>query len=225
MGLNDTLNAPGPTSGQIPGGKGYFNVPTGLQRLYEYDLYSSFRYAAATNINGAVKSQFFGYNQSAGTGGSFASVSLSETNMVIAAMTPGGESYEVSAIAMEILGATNVTPLIADLRAIMRLGVASWNFSNNTLIQVCPIAMIGNGGAGVYGFSADTGTPVTQPNNGNGSSYWVYQNQVICLPATQPWNLQVEWGSGGQTGAITITAEIQIRMHLFNQARTAIAIA
>lgn len=225
MSYEQILGAPGPmpsSGGLVPGGKGHFQIPTGVQRLYQFDLFSTYKYAAGT-ISGLAESNFFGYTSSQ-AGGGFTTVSVSETNVVTANMAPGGETYEVNAIAAEIMGAGSVAPLIADMRGLMRCGVLAWNFSNQTFIQICPLSMVGNGGAGIYGFSADTGTPVTSANNGNGSSYWCYQNQVVSIPAIQPFGIQVKWGNAGGT-TVTLTNETQLRIHLFNEARNAVAIA
>ena len=83
--------------------------------------------------------------------------------------------------------------------------------------------MIGAGG-GIFGFSADTGTPVTVGNNGNGG-LWMYQNVVVAIPATQSFSLQCQWGTAGQAGAIALTNATQFRATLFNQARVAVPIA
>jgi hypothetical protein len=220
LGLPSTGRAGGP----VPGGAGFFRVPTGIQRFYEYDLYSSVRFAAATNMNGQAASRFFSYNLG-GPGPGYAGVasSISETNMQVAAMAPGNDTYEVTSLALEVYGDAAVAPLIGDLRTFMRLGILRWNFGGETTLNIAPVSMVGAAG-GIFGFSADTGTPVTAANNGNGG-FWVYSNVIVAIPATQAFGLVCEWGSAGQAPAINITNASQLRASLFNQARTAIPIA
>lgn len=206
-----------------PLGYGLFSVPTGIQRLYEFGLYSSARIIAATNLNSLATIRLFSYSvQSAGPGYAVVT-SVSETNMIVGGFAPGGETYEVSAVSFEIFGDANVAPLMGDVRAIMRLGVLLWEFGLNTVIPISPIPMVGAGG-GIFGFTADTATPVTQPNNGNGG-LWMYQNVVVAIPATQPFAVQVQFGSAGQAAAIALTNASQFRCTLFNQARNAVPVA
>ena len=53
------------TGGQAPhqiqrlANQGLFAVPTGIQRLYEYGLYSTGRFNAATNMNGQAVTRLF----------------------------------------------------------------------------------------------------------------------------------------------------------------------
>lgn len=145
--------------------------------------------------------------------------------MITGAFVPGGETYDVNGIAAEIYGATSVAPLITDVRACQRLGIFQWEFASQTTIAVSPLSMVGSGG-GIYGFSADTGTPVTSANNGNGG-YWCYQKIVVALPSTQSWAFLLDFGSGGLASgtAITVTNETQIRVTLFNQSRIAVPVA
>lgn len=202
--------------------QGLFAVPTGIQRLYEYGLFSTARFAAAGSISGTTTRLFtIGQN---GTGQGFTvQASVSETNMIIGAIAPGNETYEVSAISCEIYGATNVAPLIGDVRLIMRLGVLFWEFGSTTIMGISPVPMIGAGG-GIFGFSADTGTPVTQANNGNGG-LWMYSTVVVAIPATQSFAVQLQFGTAGQAAALSPSAETQVRVTLFNQARVAVPIA
>lgn len=205
-------------------GQGLFAVPTGIQRLYEYDLYSAGRFAAGTNLNGQAVTRLFTYSQTqVGPGYAGVNSSVSETNMLVGSIAPGNETYEVTALAFEIFGDANVAVLMGDLRAVMRLGVLFWEFGSTTVMAIAPVPMVGAGG-GIFGFSADTGTPVTAGNNGNGG-LWLYQNVVVAIPATQSFALQVQWGSAGQAAAIALTNATQFRAHLFNQARVAVPVA
>lgn len=217
-------NAPNGPGSKLPGQQGYFSVPTGIQRLFEYGLFSTARYAAATNMNGQQMTRLFSYGQNQ-VGPGFAGVtsSVSETNVQVGSLAPGNETYEVTALSLEIFGDANVAVLMGDIRAIMRLGVLFWEFGPTTIMPIAPIPMIGAGG-GIFGFSADTGTPVTQANNGNGG-LWCYQNVVVAIPATQTFAVQIQWGTAGQVAAITLTNATQVRGTLFNQARVAVPIA
>src|SRR3990167_5195801 len=94
-------------------GQGLFAVPNNLQRVYEYGLFSTGSSAAATNLASFGPLKLFGYNDQQ-NGPGFTASSVSETNMVVGSLAPGGETYEVTAIAMEILGATNAAILLAD---------------------------------------------------------------------------------------------------------------
>lgn len=222
LGLPSTgTNAP--HGGRLPGNQGLFAVPTGIQRLYEYGLYSSARFGAAANMNGQPTTRLFAYGLGTQGPGYVVNSSISETNVQVGAIAPGNETYEVTAISMEVFGDANVAVLLGDLRAIMRLGVVVWEFGNTTFLQVAPVPMIGAGG-GIFGFSADAGTPVTVGNNGNGG-LWMYQQVVVAIPATQSFALQVQWGSSGQAAAIALTNATQIRGTLFNQARSAVPVA
>lgn len=213
-----------PRGGYLGEGKGLFAIPTGIQRIYEFGLYSTLRVAAGTNLNGASQVRLFNYaNGNPGPGYAGVNSSISETNMIVSGFAPGGETYEVSAISLEIFGDANAAPLMGDIRALMRLGVLQWEFGMNTVIPICPVPMIGAGG-GIFGFTADTATPVTQPNNGNGG-LWMYQNVVVAIPATQPFAVLFQYGTAGQAAAITTTAALQARCTLFNQARNAVPIA
>jgi len=218
------------TGGQAPhqiqrlANQGLFAVPTGIQRLYEYGLYSTGRFNAATNMNGQAVTRLFSYSQGQafpGTAGPVASVS--ETNMQVGSIAPGNETYEVTALSFEIFGDANVAPLHLDIRALMRLGVLFWEFGSTTIMAIAPIPMIGAGG-GIFGTTADTATPVTSLNNGNGG-LWMYQNVVVAIPATQSFALQSQWGTSGQVAAIALTNPTQFRATLFNQARVAVPIA
>ena len=223
LGLPSTGGASSRSSMNLPHGQGMFAIPTGVQCLYEYDLYSSGRFAAATNLNGQATTRLFTYAQ--GTAGpGFAVVSsVSETNMQVGAITPGNETYEVTAVSLEIFGDNAVAPLVGDVRAFLRLGVLFWEFGSTTVMCIAPISMIGAGG-GIFGFSADTGTPVTVANNGNGG-LWMYQNVVVAIPATQSFAVQCQWGSGGVAANTALTNASQFRCSLFNQARVAVPIA
>jgi hypothetical protein len=203
--------------------QGLFSVPTGIQRLYEYGLYSAARFAAATNLAGAATIRLFSYSQGQLGPGFAVNSSVSETNMQVGSIAPGNETYEVTSISLEVFGDTNVAVLMGDLRAVMRLGVLFWEFGSTTVMAISPIPMVGAGG-GIFGFSADTGTPVTAANNGNGG-LWVYQNVVVAIPATQSFAVQCQFGTAGQNGNVALTAATQIRCTLFNQARVAIPVA
>lgn len=201
--------------------QGYFAMPLAVQRIYEYDLYSTFRLPAAGAL--AQPSRLFvtGINNQ---GQGFANpLTVSETNMQVGAIAPGNETYEVSAIACEIFGAAAIAPTAGDIRLIQRVGVMYWEFGSTTILCVAPISMIGAGG-GIFGATADTGTPVTVLNNGNGG-LWGYVNVVVAIPATQAFAVQCQWGNGGTGAALAPVADTQIRVSLFNQARAAVPVA
>lgn len=221
------LGLPTTGSGQtnprlLGAGSGLFSVPNTLQRVYEYGLYSSAKIAAATNLASFGPLKLFGYNdQQIGPG--FSAGSQSETNMVVGSLAPGGETYEVSAMACEILGDTNVGILAGDMRAVMRLAIPTWQFGSTLFLQIAPIPMIGSGG-GIFGMTGDTATPLTVLNNGN-ASFWSYQSYVVAIPATQSFAIPIFFGNGGQTGSIALTAAVVLRWTLFNQSRVAIPVA
>ncbi len=202
--------------------QGLFAVPTGIQRLYEYGLYSSARFAAAATVSGLTV-RLFTYGQGTAGPGYAAVSSVSETNVQVGSIAPGNETYEVTALSCEIFGDTNVAVLMGDIRLLMRLGVLFWEFGSTTVMAISPIPMIGAGG-GIFGFSADTGTPVTQANNGFGG-LWSYQNVVVAIPATQAFAVQAQFGTAGQAAALTVTNATQFRVTMFNQARVAVPIA
>jgi hypothetical protein len=212
-----------PRSMPLPGNQGYFSVPTGIQRLAEQGLWSTIRFAAAANVAGFPGRLFATALTQQGQG--FANpLSISETNVVTGSFTPGGETYDVTAISAEIYGATSVAPLVTDIRLLQRVAVFQWEFSSQTIIAISPLSMVGSGG-GIYGATADTGTPTTFANNGNGG-LWVYQNVVVALPATQSWAILMNCGSAGLASgtSLAVTAETQVRVTLFNQSRIAVPV-
>ena len=198
--------------------QGLFAVPLGVQRVYEYDLFSTVRLVAGGALAQTSRLFVVGLNSQ---GQGFANpLTVSETNMTIGAIAPGNETYEVSAIACEVYGSAAIAPTPGDLRLIQRIGVLAWEFGSTTILYVAPISMIGAGG-GIFGMTADTGTPITVANNGNGG-LWVYVNIVVAIPATQAFAMQVQWGNGGTGASIAPVAEVQLRVSLFNQARSAV---
>jgi hypothetical protein len=214
------LGIPGSASNaNLAPGQGYFSVPTGIQRIAEQATYSTLRFAAGVNVSGSTDNRFFssGLNQP----GTFTSPqSISETNLSTNGMLSGAETFEVSALACEVFGATNVAVLRNDLLLAQRIGILRWNFQD-TIIMIAPLSMVGAGG-GIFGFTADTGTPVTQVNNGNGG-YWVYQRLVVSVSATQPFAVVLSFGTAGQSSSLSFTNETQFRLSLFNMNRIAIA--
>ena len=216
------LPASGSGGGVIPG-QGLFSVPNSIQRVYEFALFSTYRFPAATNLNVNGDARLFQVPiQSTGQGFS-SPMSISDTNMRVGAIAPGDSTYEVSAIAAEIFGATSVAPLVADIRLLQRVLVLFWEFGT-LVLPVAPLSMIG-AGSGIFGATGDTGTPTTFANNGNGSALWCYQRVVVSIPATQQFNMQLQVGNAGQGSALAPTADTQIRLNLFNQARQAVPIA
>lgn len=201
---------------------GLFALPTNVVRTFEYDLYSSARYAAGATISG-INTQLFTYAQGTAGPGYAAASSVSETNVEVGGMMPGGQTFNVTAIAFEIYGDAGAAPLIGDVRTVMRLGALYWRFGQTLILPIAPVSMVGAGG-GIFGFTADTGTPVTQANNGNGS-IWAYQQVIVAIPSTQAFKLECQYGTGGQAAVITVTAATQIRAHLFNMAQNAVPVA
>lgn len=220
------LPASGSGGGIIPG-QGLFAVPNSIQRVYEFALYSTFQFAAATPLGANGDARLFQVPiQGTGQGFGFP-MSISETNMRVGAIAPGDQTYEVSAISAEILGgianSTTVAPLTNDVRLMQRALVLFWEFGT-LVLPVAPLSMIG-AGSGIFGATADTGTALTMANNGNGSSLWCYQRVVVSIPATQQFNMQLQVGNGGSGGALQPAANTQIRICLFNQSRQAVPIA
>ena len=211
------------SSGYLPD-QGLFHVPTGIQRVYEWGLYSSYRFGAAVSLLSLGTPRLFQLSQNQTGQGYLSPLSISETNMVVGAIAPGDDSYQVSAISCEMYGSTNVAPLPGDIRLLQRVGVLYWTFGNTLQLPISPLSMIG-AGSGIFGATADTGTPVTFANNGNGSTLWTYQRVIVAIPATQSFGMQVQIGSAGQAAALSPTAETQIRITLFNQARSAVPMA
>ena len=211
----------GSSARHIPG-QGGFAIPSGVQRLAEMGLWSTYRFPAGTAITGTVPRLFSVQLGAQGQGFNTAGLSFSETNQQVANQAPGDETYEISAIACEVYGATNVAPLIGDVRLLQRLGAFRWEFGS-VLIDVAPLSMVGAGG-GIFGFTADTGTPVTQANNGN-CNLWMYSSVVISVPSTQRFALLLPFGTGGQANALAPTAEVQVRCTLFNLSRSAVPVA
>lgn len=204
----------------IPG-QGAFSIPTGVQRIAEQGLWSTFRFPAAVAITG-TQPRLFSVQLGAVGQGFGSSLSFSETNQQVANQCPGDETYEISSLAAEVYGATSVSPLVGDIRLLQRLGAFRWEFGS-VYIDVSPLSMVGSGG-GIFGATADAGTPVTFANNGPGT-LWMYQSVVISVPSTQRFAMILVFGTGGQAAALAPTAECQVRLTMFNLNRSAVPVA
>lgn len=220
FGLPGTIANPGTF---VPG-QGQFKVPEIAQRIAEQATYSSYRFPAGTAIQGTSDNRFFqvGRNQ---TGQGFATgLSISETNMATNGMLSGAESFDVSAISCEILGGVTsnavVAPLLGDIRLFMRLCVFQWDFTSggSTIVMIAPLPFVG-AGSGIFGATADTATPATFANNGNGS-LWIYQRLVVSVSATQPFSIVGFMGNAGQTTSLAPVADTILRVSLFNLNRS-----
>lgn len=208
----------------IPG-QGAFAIPTSVQRIAEQGLWSTTRFPAAVAVTGTTP-RFFSVALG-NTGQGFAvQMSFSETNQLVAGQAPGDETYEISALSAEVYGSVAqgviLGALPGDLRLFQRLGMFRWEFGT-VLIDVAALQMVGSGG-GIFGATADTGTPVTFVNNGNGQ-LWMYSSVVIAIPSTQRFAMQLQCGTGGQAVALAPTAETHIRLTLFNMSRSAVPVA
>jgi hypothetical protein len=213
-------------SGSPPvSGMGSFKVPDVAQRLAEQSLYSTYRFPAGTGIQGSSDFRFFQTPRSQPGQGFTSALSFSETNTTTTGMLSGSETFEASAIACEVLGAVSsgvvqgVLP--ADLRLFQRIGVFQWDFTagSATQVMIAPLSFVGAGG-GIFGATADTGTPVTFVNNGNGQ-IWTYQRLVVGVSATQPFSIVLYTGNAGQTASsLAPTAETHVRLTLFNLNRS-----
>jgi hypothetical protein len=202
-------------------GQGAFAIPTNVQRIAEQGLWSSFRFPAGTSISG-TNPRFFSVQLGAQGQGFLSPMSFSETNQQVANQCPGDETYEISAIAAEILGAPGVEASVGDIRLFQRLGCLRWEFGS-VLIDVSPLSMIGAGG-GVFGATANTALGTTFANSGNGG-LWLYTGVVIAVPSTQRFAQILAMGTGGQSAALAPVSETQIRITLFNMSRVAVPIA
>lgn len=201
--------------------QGAFAIPTNVQRIAEQGLWSTFRFPAATSISG-TNPRFFSVQLGATGQGFASSLSFSETNQQVANQAPGDETYEISAIAAEVLGAPGVEATVNDVRLFQRLGCLRWEFGS-VLIDVAPLSMVGSGG-GVFGATANVAAGTTFVNSGNGG-LWLYQGVVIAVPSTQRFAQILAVGTGGQAAALAPTNETQIRITLFNMSRIAVPIA
>ncbi len=210
----------GSNARHIPG-QGGFAIPSGVQRLAEQGLWSSYRFPAAVNITGTVP-RLFSVQLGAVGQGYAVQMSISETNQQVANQAPGDETYEISALSCEVYGAGATAPLVGDVRLLQRIGCFRWEFGS-VIIDIAPLSMLGAGG-GIFGMTADSGTPVTVANNGNGT-LWMYQAVVISVPSTQRFALLLAMGTAGQAAAIAPTAECQVRVTCFNLARSAVPVA
>lgn len=204
----------------IPG-QGAFAIPSGVQRIAEQGLWSTFRFPIAVAITG-TQPRFFSVQLGAVGQGYGAALSFSETNQQVANQAPGDETYEISSLAAEVYGATSVAPLGGDVRLLQRLGAFRWEFGS-VYIDVAPLSMVGSGG-GIFGATADAGTPVTFANNGNGT-LWMYQSVVISVPSTQRFAMILVFGTAGQGTPLAPVAETQVRLTMFNLARSAVPVA
>ena len=212
-------NGGGKPLSHLPG-QGAFAIPTNVQRIAEQGLWSTFSFAPGTSVSG-TNPRFFSVQLGA-AGQGFAAMSFSETNQQVANQCPGDETYEISAIAAEILGAPGVEATTGDIRLFQRLGCLRWEFGS-VLIDVAPLSMIGAGG-GIFGATANTAAGTTFANNGGGG-LWLYTGVVIAVPSTQRFAQILSMGTGGQVAALAPTANTQVRIVLFNMSRIAVPIA
>lgn len=207
-------------------GQGQFTVPNIAQRVAEQATYSTYRFPAGTAIGNSSDFRFFQVGR-AQNGQGYASgttLSISETNLTTNGMLSGSETFEVSAIAAEVMGGVTsgvvqgVLP--SDLRLLQRIMVFQWDFTagSSSQVMIAPLSFVGSGG-GIFGATADTGTPTTFVNNGNGG-LWIYQRLVVAISATQPFAIVGYTGNAGQTSALAPVGETQVRVSLFNLNRT-----
>ena len=213
-------------SGSPPvSGMGSFKVPDVAQRLAEQSLYSTYKFLAGVDIKNSSDYRFFQTARSQqGQGFTATGLSISETNTTTNGMLSGSETFEASAIACEVMGGVTsgvvqgVLP--SDLRLFQRIGVFQWDFTagSATQVMIAPLSFVGAGG-GIFGATADTGTPVTFVNNGNGQ-IWTYQRLVVGVSATQPFSIVLYTGNAGQTAALNPTADTIVRLTLFNLNRS-----
>ena len=206
-------------------GQGQFVVPNIAQRVAEQATYSTYRFPAGTAISSNSDYRFFQVGRSqAGQGFGSTALSISETNLTTNGMLSGSETFEVSAIAAEVVGGVTsgvvqgVLP--SDLRLLQRIMVFQWDFTagSSSQVMIAPLSFVGSGG-GIFGATADTGTPTTFVNNGNGG-LWIYQRLVVAISATQPFAIVGYTGNAGQTSALAPVGETQVRVSLFNLNRT-----
>lgn len=210
--------------GNFVPGQGQFTVPNIAQRVAEQATYSSYRFVGGIAIQGTSDNRLFqvGRNQ---TGQGFGTgLSISETNMSTNGMLSGSETFEVSAISCEILGGVTsnavVAPLLGDIRLFQRICVFQWSFDtgSSTQVMIAPLPFVG-AGSGIFGATADTATPATFANNGNGS-LWIYQRLVVAVSATQPFAIVAYMGNAGQTTTLAPTNDTILRVSLFNLNRS-----
>jgi hypothetical protein len=210
-----------PSVRNLPGNQGLFSVPLNVQRLFEHSIYSTAKFAAAGALGQTMR--FFTVAQGNAGQGFTSQLTVSETNMLVGAQAPGGESYEITAISVEIYGASAIAPLTNDVRLFQRVAVLFWEFGPTLIMPISPISMIGSGG-GIFGFTGDTGTPTTAANNGNGG-LWLYNQVAVSIPSTQSFAIQMQFGQAGTGANLAPTNESNLRVSLFNFARNAVPIA
>jgi len=226
------LGLPGTGAGGRPlqhiPGQGAFAIPTSVQRIAEQGLWSTTHFAAATPVTGTTP-RFFSVALGNVGQGFPVQMSFSETNQLVAGQAPGDETYEINAIAAEIYGNVangvilGATP--ADIRLFQRIGMFRWEFGT-VLIDIAALQMVGSGG-GIFGATSAGGVNpdgVTFANNGNGQ-LWMYSSVVIAIPSTQRFAMQLACGTAGQGLPLSPAFGTDIRLTLFNMARSAVPIA
>jgi len=220
FGLPGVIANPG---NYVPG-QGQFKVPEIAQRVAEQATYSSFRFQGGTPIQGTSDNRFFQVGRNQQGQGFATGLSISETNMATNGMLSGSEAFDVSAISCEVLGGVTsnavVAPLLGDIRLFQRICVFQWDFTSggSTQVMIAPLPFVG-AGSGIFGATADTATPATFANNGNGS-LWIYQRLVVSISATQPFSIVAYMGNAGQTTALAPVADTILRLSLFNLNRS-----
>ena len=223
------LGLPGTGAGGKPlqhiPGQGAFAIPTSVQRIAEQGLWSTTRFPAGTAVTGTTP-RFFSVALGNQGQGFAVQMSFSETNQLVQGQAPGDETYEISALSAEVYGSVAAGVILGalpgDLRLFQRIGMFRWEFGT-VLIDIAALSMVGSGG-GIFGATADTATPTTFVNNGNGQ-LWMYSAVVIAIPSTQRFAMQLSCGTAGQAVALAPTNETHIRLTLFNMARSAVPTA
>lgn len=211
-------------SGAFIPGQGQFKIPEIAQRVAEQATYSTFRFQGGLAIQGTSDNRFFQVGRNQIGQGFTSGLSISETNMATNGMLSGSEAFDVSACSCEILGGVVsnavVSPLLGDIRLFQRICVFQWDFTSggSTQVMIAPLPFIG-AGSGIFGATADTATPATFANNGNGS-LWIYQRLVVSISATQPFSIVGYMGNAGQNTSLAPVNDTILRFSLFNLNRS-----
>ena len=187
-----------PTFPPRAGGRAPFDVPKNVIRTGEQALWSAYYYADAFAVAQRTDTLFAAQQGQVAQGWPTA-MSYAETNMQEASRIPGGQAYDVYAIAVQPYYVDNRGLVRAELANLQNHAAILWSFLQ-TVIDVAPIQLIGSGG-GIYGDTADTGAAEggaggsrVALNNGPGH-LWVYQNNPVILPAHGTFNIFLRWGA------------------------------
>ncbi|MDP2310923.1 MAG: hypothetical protein Q8P18_33195 [Pseudomonadota bacterium] len=187
---------------------------TSLTRSGSGVLYSTVQLNTADSLSNASR-QFFGYGQGSVAPGMTTTSTVTETNLMQASTVGGDASFVATGLSLGFFyPGSKVSLSAADLHDCLDSSIVSWQF-NQTVIQLCPAIMAGQGG-GVYGVGGTNTTVAAELNNGAGG---IFRFSPVVLYPNATFSLIVNWG----VSAIAPSAAILMRATFVGSYQNALA--